>query len=295
MNIIFCRRHGRPVTLALNPQRLTVIGLLAVTLPLVLGAVGWNLAAEMRPERSLPMIVGKAGNGQTEQLKAMTSRVAEMQADMLRLNALGEHLAEKANIKGKEFDFSQKPMGGPLTGELSVLGDAQSVALASRLEELSREIDQKETQLQALESVMSGRENLPSVYLANIPVHRGYVTSRYGYRGDPFTKRVAFHAGVDFGGPTGTDIYSTAGGVVVWAGPKSGYGNTVEVRHGDGYVTRYAHASRLAVKVGDIVDAGQLVAYMGSTGRSTAPHLHYEVLKNGAQIDPATFIAHARR
>jgi murein DD-endopeptidase MepM/ murein hydrolase activator NlpD len=224
----------------------------------------------------------------------MTARMVEMQARLIRLDALGEHLAESANLNTEEFDFKKKPpMGGPLTQELTVLGDRPAVM--TRLQELSAEIDQKEAQLEAIDSLLSGRRSQPKSYLANMPVRSGYVTSTYGYRSDPFTGRTAFHGGIDFAGPEGTHVYAVAPGIVTWAGEKTGYGNMVEVSHGDGMSTRYAHASRVAVKVGDLVGKDQLVAYMGSTGRSTGPHLHYEVLRNGAQVDPATYIAHVAR
>ncbi|MBP9216054.1 MAG: M23 family metallopeptidase, partial [Agitococcus sp.] len=128
-------------------------------------------------------------------------------------------------------------------------------------------------------------------YLANLPVRTGAITSRFGYRSDPFTQHVAFHSGMDFSGPQGTNIYAVASGIVSFAGIKSGYGNVIEITHGDGYVTRYAHAQHLAAKVGDLVSKDEVIAYMGSTGRSTGTHLHYEVLVNGKQIDPMGFVS----
>lgn len=293
MNIIFLsRKHGRPRTVQLQPRLLMIVAAVVVLLCIALGCAGYYAAAKLFPSRA----------GQTElsstdsrdQLKAMTARLVEMQARLIRLDALGEHLAESANLNTEEFDFKKKPpMGGPLTEELTVLGDRPSVLL--RLQELSAEIEQKEAQLTALDGLMSGQRVEPKNYLANMPVRSGYVTSRYGYRSDPFTGRTTFHGGIDFAGPEGTHVFSVAPGIVTYAGEKTGYGKVVEVRHGDGMSTRYAHASRVAVKVGDLVGKDQLVAYMGSTGRSTGPHLHYEVLRSGAAIDPASYIAHARR
>jgi len=259
---------------------------------IALGSAGYWVAAKMFPSH-----VGRtelATADSRDQLKAMTARLVEMQTRLIRLDALGEHLAESANLNTEEFDFKKKPpMGGPLTEELTVLGDRPSVML--RLQELSAEIEQKEAQLTALDGLMGGQRVEPKNYLANMPVRSGYVTSRYGYRSDPFTGRTTFHGGIDFAGPEGTHVFVVAPGIVTYAGAKTGYGNVVEVSHGDGMSTRYAHASRVAVKVGDLVSKDQLVAYMGSTGRSTGPHLHYEVLRNSAQVDPASYIAHARR
>lgn len=290
MNIIFLsRKHGRARTLQLPPRAMMVAGGLFVLLCVALGGAGFWAASRFAAAPAVNAVRADS----RDQLKAMTERMAEMQARLIRLDALGEHLVESANINSEEFDFKKKPpMGGPLTTELTVLGDRPNVML--RLQELGAEIEQKEAQLQALDGLIGGQRTLPKNYLANMPVQNGYITSTYGYRSDPFTGRTAFHAGIDFGGAEGTHVFAVAPGIVSWAGEKTGYGNMVEINHGDGVSTRYAHASRLAVKVGDLVAKDQLVAYMGSTGRSTGSHLHYEVLRAGNQVDPASYIAHAK-
>jgi murein DD-endopeptidase MepM/ murein hydrolase activator NlpD len=294
MNIIFLsRKHGRPRTVQLQPRLLMIAAAVVALLCVALGCAGYYVAAKIFPAHLAPGATVSADS--RDQLKAMTARLVEMQARLVRLDALGEHLAESANLNTEEFDFRKKPpMGGPQTQELTLLsGDRPSVQL--RLQELSAEIEQKEAQLSALDSLLSGQRIEPRSYLANLPVRSGYVTSRYGYRSDPFTGRATFHGGIDFAGPEGTHVFAVAPGIVTFAGNKSGYGNLVEISHGDGMSTRYAHASRVAVKAGDLVAKDQLVAYMGSTGRSTGSHLHYEVLRNNAHVDPATYIAHAGR
>ena len=286
-------RAIRPMTLRLTPATLaTYLGVLAF-LCLIGGAIGYAvgtnkpeaaaIAAPANPPLALPVT-------NDQQLKAMNDRIAELQARMMRLDALGQHLAESANLKEGEFRFDSKgPSGGPLIQDLTVLGQQPDLQL--RLQELGRELDLRETQLQALDSVLSGKRQQDSrQLLGNLPVRQGAVSSTYGYRHDPFTGRAAFHAGMDFSGQEGADIYSVAAGIVIFAGQKSGYGNVLEVDHGNGYVTRYAHARSLAAKVGDRVARDQLIAYMGSTGRSTGTHLHYEVLLGNRQIDPATFV-----
>lgn len=293
MNIILLsRKHGRPVTVRLQPRLLlTGLGVLLV----LCAGLGFAAARALAPAQA----AASAANpyAATDQLKAMTARLAEMQAQLMRLDALGEHLAESANLNPAEFQSDTRkkpPMGGPLTDDISVLSDG-GAGLQLRLQELSEQIAMKEAQLQTLDSLMSGDRSLPKSYLAHMPVRSGYMSSNYGYRADPFTGRAAFHGGIDFAGPEGTHVFAVAPGIVTFAGAKTGYGNLVEVSHGDGVTTRYAHASRVAVKVGDLVEKDQLVAYMGSTGRSTGPHLHYEVLRNGKQVNPATYIAQARR
>ncbi len=294
MNIIFLsRKHGRPRTVQLQPRLLMTAAAVLVAVCIALGCAGYYVAARMFPAQVGAS--GLASSDSRDQLKAMTARLVEMQARLVRLDALGEHLAESAKLNTEEFDFKKKPpMGGPLTEELTLLsGDRPSVQL--RLQELSAEIEQKEAQLSALDGLLGGQRIEPRNYLANMPVRSGYVTSRYGYRSDPFTGRTTFHGGIDFAGPEGTHVFAVAPGIVTFAGAKTGYGNLVEISHGDGMSTRYAHASRVAVKVGDLVAKDQLVAYMGSTGRSTGSHLHYEVLRNNVHVDPATYIAHAGR
>lgn len=292
MNVILLsRKHGRARTVQLPPRALMMVVAAVVLLCVALGSAGYWAAARLFP--STVTLVHNDRESR-DHLKAITARLAEMQAQLVRLDALGEHLAESANLNPEEFDFKKKPpMGGPLTEELSVLGDGPSLVLL--LDEVAAQIEQKEAQLQALESLMSGQRSLPKSYLAHMPVRSGYMSSNYGYRTDPFTGRAAFHGGIDFAGPVGTHVFAVAPGIVTFAGVKAGYGNLVEISHGDGMSTRYAHAHRLAVKEGELVAKDQLIAYMGSTGRSTGSHLHYEVLRNGKQVDPATYIASARR
>lgn len=294
MNIIFLsRKHGRPRTLQLRPRLLMLAIFGVVVLSGIVGASAFWAYSRFAPHQSFAVANGEDARAQ---LKAMTNRMVEMQARLIRLDALGEHLAESAKISTEEFDFKKKPpMGGPQTEELSVLSGRTNVML--RLQEISEEIERKESQLEALDSLMSGRRTQPVNYLANMPVRTGgtYMSSNYGYRIDPFTGRTTFHGGIDFAGSVGTKVFSVAPGIVTWSGAKNGYGNMVEISHGDGMSTRYAHASRLLVKVGDLISKDQAIALMGSTGRSTGSHLHYEVLRNGKQVDPATYIAHAQR
>jgi murein DD-endopeptidase MepM/ murein hydrolase activator NlpD len=291
MNIILLSRKHGPRSVQLQP-RLLLIGLAFVLmLCVVVGGAGFWAASRLVPSHTT--FVSAESAETRDQIKAMTARLADMQAQLVRLDALGEHLAESAKLNPEEFDFKKKPpMGGPLLDNEPVAGEIPD--LMARVQELAALIEQKEAQLQALESLMSGQRTLPKSYLAHMPVRSGYMSSNFGYRTDPFTGRAAFHGGIDFAGPQGTHVFAVAPGIVTWSGPKSGYGNLVEISHGDGMSTRYAHASRVAVKVGELVAKDQLVAYMGSTGRSTGSHLHYEVLRNGKQVNPETYIALAR-
>lgn len=284
----------RPLMLRLTPATIATflgtVGLLASAV----GAVGYAVGTKTNePATILVANKNMTQSSQPEQqLQAVNQRVAEMQAQLLRLDALTQQMAQSAHVPIQEFSIDAKgAKGGPLLDEMSVLGEDN---IDLRLQELSSLIAQKEDQIKALDRIMSQKKWQNNVnYLANLPVRNGKVTSHYGYRADPFTGRAAFHSGMDFSGPEGEDIYAVAAGIVSFAGQKAGYGNVVEVTHGDGYVTRYAHASRLAAKQGDMVAKDQVIAYMGSTGRSTGTHLHYEVLANGRQIDPRTFVSMA--
>jgi len=290
MNIIFFnRKHNRPIRLQLSPK---IIGSAAIglfVLASTIGATGYWAFSKLSTSPAAQL--SSADRAQQEEMAAMSARMADIQARMMRIDALGAHLAESAKVKGDEFDFSKKPpMGGP---EQAIELPNSKVDLDKSLTTLGAELELREAQLLALDKVL--QTSRQKVDLNNMPVRDAYISSNYGYRADPLTGRTAFHGGIDFAGTEGSDVFSVADGVVTFAGKRTGYGNVVEVNHGDGLVTRYAHARAVAVKAGDIVGKDQLVAYMGSTGRSTGTHLHYEVLRNGKQIDPTTFIRVAKR
>jgi len=213
---------------------------------------------------------------------------------LLRLDALGEHLTEVANLRKGEFDFGLPPaMGGPAGGDL---GDTyQRLDFMKALDQLMMEIEGKEQQLEVLDSLLANRRIQDDVFLAGRPIDRGWMSSRYGRRTDPFTGRLAWHKGVDFAGKMNSPINAVASGVVTWSGDRHGYGEMVEINHGGGYSTRYAHNTENLVNVGDIVRKGQDIALMGSSGRSTGPHVHFEVFKDGRAVDPAKYIYRSHR
>ncbi|MFK0572863.1 M23 family metallopeptidase [Endozoicomonas sp.] len=230
-----------------------------------------------------------------DQLDAVMLRLAELQGRMTRLDALGERLTVKGKLDDGEFDFSEVPaLGGPQ--ELSEVDTAyRKVGLLDAIDQLAAQIDNREQQLDLLDNLISNRTLHDDAFLAGLPVRKGWLSSRYGRRTDPFTGKGAWHNGVDFAGKRSSDIISVAAGVVVWSGPRSGFGLLVEVNHGNSYLTRYAHNEESLVKVGDIVSRGQAIAKMGSSGRSTGPHVHFEVLKNGKPQDPSRYIYRASK
>lgn len=227
-------------------------------------------------------------------LSALTLRVAELQARLVRLDALGERLTTIAKLDNGEFDFSRAPaLGGPeLSLDEEPVGEKELVDI---LDELGAKIEDRQQQLDTLEALMAKRKIQSDIFIAGRPVKWGWLSSKFGRRTDPFTGRIAWHQGVDFAGKDGSDIISVASGVVTWSGERYGYGQMVEVNHGNGFSTRYGHCKENLVKVGDVVKKGQVIALMGSTGRSTGPHVHFEVFKNGRAVDPASYIHRASR
>jgi len=230
-----------------------------------------------------------AGLKQQLQLRidAMAMRIGEVNAHVIRLDALGKRLTEMADIDSREFDFDRDPpSGGPEGQGVS----AQIPDLSRMLAQLEQRADLRESQLAALENVILTRELKEEIHPEGRPVLSGYISSYFGERADPFDGREAFHKGVDFAGNMGSDVVAVAAGVVTWAGERSGYGKLIEINHGDGYSTRYAHNSRTLVSVGQTVKRGEAIALMGSTGHSTGPHVHFEVLHDGRQVNPLSFI-----
>lgn len=221
-----------------------------------------------------------------DQLYALTSRVAELQARIMRLDALGERLVTMEALDSEEFDFSGAPaMGGPEVSELMDL-EARPDFLTA-LDQLASDLERREEQLAVLDKLLSSKRYSEQTMLSGKPVRKGWITSRFGRRIDPFSGRGSRHEGVDFAGKVGADILSVGDGVVTWAGERFGYGLMVEINHGKSYTTRYGHAQHIDVKVGDVVKKGQVIAKMGNTGRSTGTHVHFEVRRDGVALDPA--------
>lgn len=229
------------------------------------------------------------------QLSALVLRLAELQGRITRLDALGERLTKKASLDDGEFDFNSLPaLGGPEVGSDTDSEHVRSTLLDA-IDDLADQIDSREQQLDLLNNLLSKRTLYDDSFLAGLPIRQGWLSSRYGRRTDPFTGKVAWHNGIDMAGKRGSDIISVAAGVVVWAENRGGYGLLVEINHGNGYVTRYAHNQDIVVKVGDVVTRGQTIAKMGSSGRSTGPHTHFEVLKDGKSQDPVKYIYRASK
>lgn len=301
--IVLSRRHGAARSLSLDLRWLT-LGL-ALLVAVAVGG-GAAVGAWLAPAGSaLPdtIEITQALDAQRDemgavrvdaqrQLDAFAAHVAELQARLTRLDALGERLTELAELDASEFDFSLNVgQGGP-----EELLDGAAYApppFMTTLDDLALRMDSREQQLEVLEQLLADRRIDEAVMLSGHPVLQGYVSSPFGRRIDPLTGRVSVHKGVDFAAKAGIDVVAVGAGVVTFAGRRNGYGNTVEISHADGYVTLYAHNRSNRVQVGDLVQRGQTIGTVGSTGRSTGNHVHFEVSRNGQVVNPHSYIARA--
>jgi len=226
-------------------------------------------------------------------LDGIALRVGQMQAEITRLNAVGEHLAKKAKLDLSEFDFNVLPAQGSaeVNDSAESFGEGQLLTDIKQLEEL---ISVRQQQLEMLDIFSSNKILSKTIRPAGLPVQKGWLSSHFGYRADPFSGKRTFHHGVDIAGKNGSNVVAVASGIVTFADDKNGYGYLIEIDHGEGYVTRYGHNKKILVKAGDLVKQSDVIAKMGSTGRSTGPHVHFEVLKNGKKINPRKFLYASR-
>ncbi len=313
--ILIDKTLGGSRAIALGRWSRALLSMCALGLPLGMIGVGYYIAKVVEvPEALVPL--QDEVDAQTEaladlredaerRLQSISLTAAELEARLVRLDAMGQRLTDLAGLDDGEFDFSRSPaLGGPDMSLADSAGTqaiaAQSFAsipltLATEMRDLEERIADREQQLDFLEAVLANRQLQKDLFLSGRPIKKGWMSSAYGQRKDPFTGQTSWHQGVDFAGKEGADIVAVASGVVTWAGDRHGYGDMVEVSHGGGYTTRYAHNKENLVKVGDIVSKGQVIAQMGSSGRSTGPHVHYEVYKNGRPVDPASYVRRTRR
>jgi len=221
-------------------------------------------------------------------IDALSSRIGLLQAHVMRLDALGRKLVKMARIDKSEFDFESTPaLGGP---EALTNKGLDPDELTQAIDQLGFELEHREDQLVVLENLVLNENLQKEVQPSGRPIVKGWISSYYGMRTHPLSGRREMHKGVDFAGKLGGPVIAVAKGVVTYAGKRYGYGQVIDIAHGNGYTTRYGHNSRLLVSVGDTVEKGFQIAEIGSSGRSTGPHVHFEVLKNGRVTNPVRFI-----
>jgi murein DD-endopeptidase MepM/ murein hydrolase activator NlpD len=214
-------------------------------------------------------------------------RLGQLQAQAIRLNALTEELATMSGLDVSQFLLTDDIAQGGIEKQGDDLSNQE---FNHELQQLSLGFKEQHQQLLSLQDFLITNDSIVSAIPQGRPIKGGWISSYYGNRIDPFTGKKAFHRGMDLAGKSGSGVYSVADGIVTWIGERSGYGGLVEVDHGNGYVTRYAHNKTINVIVGDKVNKGQVLALMGSTGRSTGPHVHFEVLRDGKNINPYSFV-----
>ncbi len=294
------RYANRGRVVRLHMWHLALAGLLV----LGVSVSGWLRPASTPPsDYQSSMNIAKRQLQEVDALRASTqaevrhlaARVGQLQAQTYRLEALGQRLAEQQALES-EFDFQTPPaIGGPSFDDTAEYRDHDLVMLLEQMDQLSSQLNDRGQQLEIIEALLLNKDVVDTSYVSGRPIGKGWLSSYYGKRPDPFSGRPSMHKGIDFAGKEGAAVVATGAGVVVWSGRRFGYGNLIEIDHGGGYKTRYGHNKALLVKEGDVVSKGQTVALMGSTGRSTGPHVHYEVLKNNKQINPIKYVYRSGR
>jgi len=292
MNLIFfSRRQGQARHLHLtHPVTMGVFAVLGLAVLALAFGLGVKMGSRGLDTHRQVTEMANLRQQMQDRVDAMAIRVGQINAHVIRLDALGKRLTQMANITSGELNFDTAPgVGGPE----EVASDG-AVARVPELDELldavEHKLETRDAQLLALENVILSRSLNEAIRPDGRPVLQGYISSYYGERQDPFNGHEAWHKGVDFAGDAGSQVVAVAAGVVTRAEPQSGYGNLIEINHGHGFSTRYGHNQRALVSVGETVVRGQPVALMGSTGRSTGPHVHFEVLRNGRQVNPLAYV-----
>ena len=307
MNIILlAKQMQRPIKIHLSRSRAIIMIVAALFVPMTLASyLGFywgsqNAEKELVRTGSVEATASSDQAGSMDQdprevketINALTARLGVLQAQVIRLNALGKRLVDMAGLDKGEFDFgSPPPQGGPEQPKVLNEQPLPLPTLTQSVNHLNQELNDRQEQLGVLETMYRHRNLLDEVLPKGRPVSDGWISSYFGYRTNPFTGGREWHPGVDIAGEMGEPVVAVAAGIVTYAGKHGGYGNLVEINHGNGFVTRYGHNSKVLVTVGQTVSKGQEVALMGSTGRSTGPHVHFEVWRSGRVVNPFKYLS----
>ena len=300
MQLILIKKSGEPSQFALTSLRLKVFGCVAVLVCVGLVSTGFVLkssdfvdAAVIETWRSKlneqDDVVEKLRAQSVARRQAVGRQIAEMQARLWRMEALASYMHETSGLQTDEFDFNAPvSQGGPQNIEAEVLGVEN---LDTQLASLSQRLKQRETELSILDRVLLGVYKDKGARPAGAPIVKGWMSSPFGERVDPISGKKAWHEGMDFAGAKGSEVIAVANGVVVFAGYRDGYGQMVEISHGKDMRTRYGHHEEVLVHAGQSVKRGDVIALMGNSGRSTGPHVHFEILKEGRPVNPARYVS----
>jgi murein DD-endopeptidase MepM/ murein hydrolase activator NlpD len=284
----------------LSPMVLRIAATVTLLFVFSISYMAYQLMSD-KPEKQIITIVEKpaepnkvpvvAQQSKTEKAQMQAyyaKRLGTLQAEAFRLKALTDKLAELSglDIEAEGLDKTAG-QGGVMQQSAMPLSQAEFESFFSELE---NSFDTQSLGLIQLQDYLITEDNIKSAIPAGRPIEKGWISSYYGYRVDPFNGKKTFHHGLDFAGKAGSDVLAVADGIVSWQGTRGGYGEMIEIDHGNGYQSRYAHNKKLVVKLGDRIKKGQAIALMGSTGRSTGPHVHFEILRDGKTVNPANFV-----
>jgi murein DD-endopeptidase MepM/ murein hydrolase activator NlpD len=301
--LLLANRYGQIRSVSFNPLHtslLSLFGIIAIGCIILFSGFRAGVNTEARQQLSeVAVLRTLLQQQQTEifrvrkvvqnNLDALTLRLGRIQAQMLRLDTLGERLVQQADLDAAEFDFNMPPpVGGPHNA--ATLSTITVPDFLGMLEELDMTAGDRETKLMVLEQLIMNRNLQERIIPSGRAVEHGLLSSKYGKRIDPFSGKQEHHKGIDIASKEGSSILAVADGIVTWSGERTGYGKMVEINHGNGYFTRYGHNKQQLVKAGDTVRKGEAIALVGSTGRSTGPHVHIEVMHNGIQVNPEKYL-----
>jgi murein DD-endopeptidase MepM/ murein hydrolase activator NlpD len=301
--LLLANRYGKVRSVVFNPLHASLLVLAGgIVIGCIILFIGFHSGVKMEARQQLSEVaklrivlqqqeteIIRARKSAEDNLDVLTMRLGRLNAQMLRLDILGERLVQTAILDEDEFDFNmQPPVGGPhITTNLSAMAVPDFLGM---LNELVVTVKDRKTKLMALEQIIMNRSLHERIIPSGLVVENGLLSSAYGKRIDPFTGKQEHHKGIDISSKEGSSILAVADGVVTWSGDRTGYGKLVEINHGNGYVTRYGHNKKNLVKTGDAIRKGEAIALMGSTGRSTGPHVHIEVLHDGKQVNPSKYL-----
>jgi murein DD-endopeptidase MepM/ murein hydrolase activator NlpD len=289
VQLILVSRHFKAArTVTIMPRHVLAAGILFIACVIAVASV-LNRAGDLwrtpAGGNEAPLSQAEAAQHVTNNLQAMAARLGELQAQILHLDSLGEKLAGLAGIR------REKPEGAGGQGGAFVPAPLGEAELQREIDRLGREVSVRSEELSTLEARLLDKRVRERLLPTTLPVSDAYLGSPFGYRADPIAGLRAMHEGIDFNAPPGTPVLAAADGVILSAGWDGDFGKLIEVDHGGGLTTRYAHLSRMDVKPGSVVKRGERIGAVGNTGRSTGPHLHFEVRMAGVAQNPAQFLA----
>lgn len=300
MQLLLINKNGEPVQISLPSWKIRLVIVAGVALCSGLIASGFMLRQSSIVDAAVienwrmkiqeqDAVVEELQTDSVARRQAVGRQIADMQARLWRMEALASYMHESSGLPQDEFDFdAQVSQGGPINPEAEVL-NVQN--LDSKLANLSERLKQRETELSILDQVLMGVYTQKGAMPAGAPIVKGWMSSPFGERVDPISGKKAWHEGMDFAGANGSDVVAVANGIVVFSGRRDGYGLMVEISHGENLRTRYGHHQELLVRAGQSVKRGDVIGLMGSSGRSTGPHVHFEVLKSGKPVNPARYVS----